>query len=526
MQEVWIPRLDSMNQRQDLDKIPDTYSPLLVNISVDKPGSWSTRKGTGLLATTQAGVGVQGLISYNKLDSTKVVRAVRSTDLDTYSTTTNTYTQIDAAQFTAGARISSVNFNNLVYHSSSSDFLVSESGGACSDVGAGADRLKANDICVAQNTLFASNISYANGSAQAWQNRCYYSAFDSGNNVPSSQMWNTSEGSLANSTRWFTLPGIIKGSVSYGSAPGLSYHFTDEECYSFDMGLVDNQIGPQSKFREGLVNKRAVTVCKSWMVFMNNKGSIFAWGGAGTPDQISFEIEDDSKGEAIINKIDKTWLPYVCAGSLGSKVFFSIGDIVYYNKTITNAVLVGLLLPSENGLTALWSLYSLPVRPVIFANATFSGEEVLLFGTDDVDDVYQLGTGTSDNGTAIDAYARTKYQVPSSHLRSNDFSKLLIKYRPQTVENTYLRVKYALDGGIDFKTITDPDNNITRYGVVDMYHADNATKLDDIKVLSLPNEVSGRSISIEVGNNQLDEAFEVTGIGFQATTKDLDITTK
>lgn len=524
--EIWIPRLDSMNQRQDLDKIPDTYSPLLVNISVDKPGSWSTRKGLDLLATTQVGVGVQGLVNYHKLDGTDVTRAIRSTDLDTYAS--DAYTQIDGGQFTAASKISSINFNNLVYHSSNSDFICKESGGACADVGSGSDRLKANNLCVAQNTLFASNIAYANGGAQNWQNRCYYSAFDSGNNVPSDQFWNTSEGSLANSTRWFTLPGIIEGSVAFGSAPGLSYHFTSSECYSFDMGLINNQIGPQSKFSEGLANKRAVTVCKSWMVFMNKKGSIFAWGGAGTPDQISFEIEDDSKGEAIINSISPSQIASVAAGSLGNKVFFSLGDITYYNVNLTNVVLVGLLLPGEYGVTALWSLYTFPVKPVIFSNAVFNNREVLLFGADGVDDVYQIETGTSDNGTAINAYARTKYQVPSSHLRSNDFRKLLIKYRPQASSGTNLRVKYAVDGSIDYQTLSDPDatNPVTRYGVVDMYHASATTKLDDIKEVEMPPEASGRSLTIEVGNNQLDEKFEVTGIGFKADVKDLDITPK
>lgn len=527
LREIWIPRLDSINQRQDLDKIPDTYSPLLVNISIDKPGSWSTRKGIDRLATSQAGLGVQGLITYKKIDNTNILRAIRSTDLDTYSTTTDTYTQIDGSQFTSGEKISSVNFNNLVYHTSSSDFLCKESGGTCSDVGSGADRLKAENICVAQNTLFVSNISYANGGVNDWQNRVYYSAFDSGNNIPSDQFWNTSEGSLANSTRWFTLPARIVGSVGYGSTPGLSYHFTADECYSFDMTLVDNLIGPQSKFNEGLCSKRAVVTCKSWLVFMNARGAIFAWGGAGQPDQISFEIEDDNKGEAIINLINSSQLANVCAGSLGNKVYFSIGDIVYYNKTITNAVLVGLLLPSEAGLQAMWSLYSFPVKPIIFANGIVNNKEVLFFGANGVDDVYQIETGTSDNGTAINAYGRTKFQVPSSHLRSNDFRELIIKYRPQSANNTYLRASYAVDGSLNFKDLTNPDATqpITRHGVVDMYDANYATKLDEVKKIAMPNEVSGRSISIEIGNSQLNEAFEVTGIGFKVDTKDLDITT-
>ena len=54
----WQTNLQGVMQRQDPDKIPDSYSPLHVNVSTDKPGTWITRKGTDLLATTQVGNGV------------------------------------------------------------------------------------------------------------------------------------------------------------------------------------------------------------------------------------------------------------------------------------------------------------------------------------------------------------------------------------------------------------------------------------------------------------------------------------
>lgn len=493
-----INDLQGMIQRQDPDKIPENFSPLLINISLDKPGTWSKRKGSDLLGSTQAGNGVYGLINYTKNDSSNVIRAIRSTDLDVYSESGDSWSAIDSSQFTASTKISSAVFNNRVYHVSPQDYLVWETGSTCSEVGSGDDRIKANQVIVAQNTLFVcGRVSY--------EDRIYFSVFDSDANQLSHQLWSDAEARLADSTQYFRLNEPHVGSIAFN---GLSYHFTKNRCWEWN--LISSSL--REVFKIGLGGMRAVTVCNGWMVWMNPEGRIFAWGGAGQPMPLSWSLEDDANGEAFINAIDKETIGDVASGSIGNKFYFSVGDVTNFGETMTNAVLKGLITQTLDNV--LWSVDTYPVKPVIFANAVLDSKEVLLFGADGVDDVYQMDTGSNDGSTAINAKAKTAFVDFDAPFFEKSINAIKIKYRPQSGSDTNLVIKYALNGSNSYTTLSDPDGGTTSYGTIDMYSATSGTDLTDVKAINCHPNTKGRIISLEFSNNQTDEDFEISSIAF------------
>jgi hypothetical protein len=251
---------------------------------------------------------------------------------------------------------------------------------------------------------------------------------------------------------------------------------------------------------------------------MSPDKKIWRWGGAGLPAPASWDIEDDSNKEAFINLIDEAELSDVCAGSVGNQFFFSVGNVTYRGTTYTNAVLRGLM--NQDASYILWSIDTYPVRPIIFAQTVIDNERVLTFGTEGVDDVYIMENGTNDGATAIDGRSRTAFLNFGDPFSEKEVSQLIIEYKPQTADNTYLTIRYAINGSTTYTDVSSPDAGtpITAYGVIDMYESDAATDFQENRPLGFPQGLKFKNISIEVGNSQSSESFEITRIGFRIST--------
>lgn len=506
-----------MNQRVDPDQIEDTQSPLLKDISLDKPGVWAKRKGFNLLASAQAGSGVQGLIEYTPADGNAITHAIRSQALESYSP--DSYVTIAAGQFASASEVASVNFLGRVYHVSPSDYLQYEDGSTCTVVGTADDRIQARCLAVSQQSLFVGGVT-------GHEDRVYFSMFDLENNTPTHQTWAVNETSLAESTRWFTLFRPVTALYSYGTTRKV-YAFTEYEMYEFDLLQAENGTAVQKVADVGCCGPRAITQCNGWLIWMDATGRLRIWGGSGPVMPLSWALEDDSGGDALINNIDKTDLSVVAAGSIGSKFWFSVGDVTVFNETIENCNIVGVI--TQDLSTVLWSLYSYPERFGIFANSTFNGSKVLLAGSSESDNIYQLETGTNDEATAIDAFAITKFLAYGAPFKTRSGDYLIIKYRPQSTEGTYLYVQYAIDGSTTYQDISNPDagSPVTTHGVVDMYSSDYATRRDAVCRVELPANVRFRTLSLKLGNAQTGESFAISGLQLvRSEERDLDINSK
>lgn len=143
-----------MNCRQPADKIRQSDSPLLLNISLTQPGAWKKRRGSKLIGASEAGSGIQGAATYIKSDNTEEIRIIRDGDIEVFDGSSFSVTA--AGAFATGSKVISANFKNRVYHISdgATDYLKYETGGSTTDVGSGADRISGQTLAVAQNTLF------------------------------------------------------------------------------------------------------------------------------------------------------------------------------------------------------------------------------------------------------------------------------------------------------------------------------------------------------------------------------------
>jgi len=514
---LWIKDLGGMMQRQDMDKIPDNMSPFLMNISLDKPGTWRKRKGSALLNSTAAGAGTLGMIDYAATDMTTKLHAYRGTTLYTY--TPSTYTSIDATDITGTSKkVQSVNYLGRVYWISPEDNLRYESGSTTTQVldNAGSPiGIKGNTIAVAQRTLFVG------GSPERGRDRVYYTTFDlttflgTHNFGPDAATW-----SFATTTNFFSVETPVTAMISYGMN-GLVYVFTKYSLYSFNMAYEDKATGVNKELDIGCAGPRAVTICNGILMWMDPEGRIWGWKGEGSASLMSYHIEDDSNGDAIINKISATWIPEVAAGSLGSKVYFSIGDVTLWGVSYTNCVLVGQISPDASDIQ--WSIYSYPLKPTIFTNAFLSGRKVLLYGNESNLDIYQMETGTNDGSTAVTSFARTAFLDFSMTFSNKENVEILVKYKPQSVQdNTNLKISTAKNGTITYSAASDPDASDVTAGVIDMYSAD-TVKLDDVKKILYPANNTFRTLSVELRNAQANEGMEISALGFKIEEKELNL---
>jgi len=502
-----------MQQRVDAHKLPAGYSPLLINISNDKPYTWGKRPGSVILGSTLAGNGVYGMANYEANDGTNVLRISRSTNLYTYNPTTDAWTSAIAAAFPA-SRVEATNYLNRVYWIGSGLNLSYETGSSLTSVGTASNKIKATCIATSQNTLYVGNVTSVGGGAVSYQDRVYYSLFR-GATTATDQLFEDTE-TLATSTRWFSVGAPIK-CLYPNPDSGQLLVFTSKQCFLFDITFPNNNYGPRLLFNIGCANQRSVTTCNGWLVWMDNEARIWAWGGAGKPIPLSWDIEDDSYEEAIINKIPRSQLSSVCAGSDKNKFYFSVGPITTYGTTFSNCVIRGLATQSFDSI--LWSLDYYPYKFSIFANTYISDKQVLV-GACTNNDAYLLNTGTNDNGTAINAIAKTRFIDFDSYYDTKTDDIILIEYRPQSAESTNLKVAYAVDGSTSYTAVSDPDAGqpLTAYGSLDMYNSSYSTKLNDLKYIFMPKGIKFRRISIEISNNQVSEDFEISSIGLRVQT--------
>jgi len=501
-------------QRQDPDQIPEGASPLLINISVDKPGTWSKRKGSLLLGTLYAGGMVQGAIEYLSYSGSRAIHSIVDQNYNIFDPTNNVFNTEETGKFPFSTIVNGVNFLNRVYWVCPIDNAKYESGSTMTVWGAGGSEIHAQNICTAQQTLFVSNVTSVNNVAQSYQDRVYYSTFK--NNMPTDQLYNDSETNLVGSTRFFTLLAPVTASYAYG-VTGLSYHFTENSCYSFDISYASNSLGIQKQFDEGCCGPRAITTCNSWMVWMDAMARIRGWGGAGPVIPLSWGIEDDSNGEAIINNIDKTQLSNVAAGSFKNKFYFSIGDLTIQNQTFKNVVIVGLMTQGIDNV--LYTLYSFPWKPVVFFNAKINSTYGLYCGASD-GNVYQLEyPAYNDGGTQpIIAFANTEFKTAGNYFQTNSIVGIYLKYRPQTTQATYLDVSYAVDSNLTY-------TSLNKNGKINMFDPKAATVKDSLAMVNGPAQ-RFKSLSLQVGNSLLNQGFSISAIAVKPIKGELDLITK
>lgn len=169
---------------------------------------------------------------------------------------------------------------------------------------------------------------------------------------------------------------------------------------------------------------------------------------------------------------------------------------IYYNDAIWWAVAYGAGQTSNNYvfhydlINKGWGIYNIPVAGFLLQN------NALYFGSVSNDKIYKFGTSNDDNGSAINAYWKSKdFTGPDPWLQS-DLKNLDLIARKNL--NQSLSVSYAVNGST---TSTSYTISLSTGTEANIFHR----KL-------LPPGVHGNTVNVQVSDNSTGPAWEVMGI--------------
>jgi len=525
---IYEDQFYGMDRRLDSDKIPDGFSPLCVNVDLDRLSTVRKRKGTALL-----GVGgakdqtVQSIIEYVNTSGNTEIHSVRNGSLYKYDTSTKTWGLLVSNIFGSKTltdrklyQVQSVQYKNRIYHVSGGDYLQYNSGDSTSTFVGSSDENKIKGYClaVAQRTLFIGNV-IVNG--VSYPNRVYYSLFNTKTIQEGDQFWNDEETGLLASTRYFDLQGgNIQAMVNFGNRNGV-YIFTDTKCYTFDVTQVEsNPFGALVEvFAFGCAGNRAIRVIDGVMYWMDKQGKIWAWtGNTYKPEEISYGIDDEGLGDSVVSAIDKSAdnLSKVCVFGFGRKVYFSIGNLNLDNEVMANACVK--ITMSQSGQRSLISIDTFPDRILCATIVSLNNNKLLAVGNSS--NTLLLGSGYNDIDVnnveiAVPAFYRTRYYDFGDPFSNKSIRSVLIKYRPQSIIDSYLTVKVAVNGSTEYQAISDKTNSITTNGFIDMHDENSNFLKQKLGKINLPISTQANLISFEFGTYDKNVSFEISSFGFK-----------
>jgi hypothetical protein len=522
-----------MDRRLDSDKLGNGFSPLAVNVDLDRLGTVRKRKGTSLLGNHgEKDSPVQTLIEYVTNAGDTEIHMARNGTLYKYNKDTNAWDVLSAAKFASLKPVESVLYKNRVYHVSTEESLCWNVGDkTVVEVGEGANKIKGACLGTGQRTLYIGRVTI---DGVDYPDRVYYSLFDIDKGQEGDQFWNDAEGeevgSLKNSTRWFRVEGgIVQSIVSFPNKNKV-FIFSDTKCYSFDVSQVESSPfnALTEVFQIGCAGPRAATVVDGVMYWMDKQAKIWAWSGIGSrPEEISYLIDDENLGDSVISQISKSPenLNQVAAFGLGKRVYFNIGSINLDRVSLPNAAIK--LSASQNGLRANFSIDTFQDRLILGTVITLNGAKVLAVGNSS--NVLLLNSGYNDIDklnieAPVDSFYRTKSYHYGYPLQNKKIMSLYVKFKPQVNEQSYLNIKVSVNGDLDFTSLSTPTAEELGHGTIDMYD-DSADRLKQkTKKVNMKAELKGQTLAFEFGNNQLNQTYEVSTFGFlKAEVEDANI---
>jgi hypothetical protein len=142
------------------------------------------------------------------------------------------------------------------------------------------------------------------------------------------------------------------------------------------------------------------------------------------------------------------------------------------------------------------TLYDIPI------NGFYVRNQRLYFGSATVGKTYKYGDSDSDDGTAIEAYWKSKDFFQDSPFTEKDYTRLSVA--AASVANSSMTVTYAINGSSETAYTVSLQNN-------------NADFMK--KNVNLPLGKTGSTISVKFGNDAVDQPFEVFGLQIGYTPK-------
>lgn len=172
-------------------------------------------------------------------------------------------------------------------------------------------------------------------------------------------------------------------------------------------------------------------------------------------------------------------------------------DAVWFSVTSGTGATVNNAILRYDLLNQTWLIYDLPV------NGFYTRGVDLYFGSSTSGNVFKFGNSTDDNGSAINAYWKSKDFFMESPFTDSDITTLSVFFK--AVNSSSMTVTYNVNGSSSSTAYTVP---LQRNGPV--FGRCNR---------NLPQGTSGNTFNIQFGNNAVAQPFEVLAISFGATEK-------
>lgn len=468
----WYQNLTGgMDQATDFQLVENNASELLKNVVMDRPGTWSRRKGTALIGNvTSGGDDIWGLFTYNKSDGTHTFMRVNNRDLQVFNGT-DTWTSTDTDEWTASKKVNGANYLDRLYlgcEDGTTPLAWVVATGTLTDItptiGGHCLAVNKSILAVGGNAIKPNVIFYSDPYTDTFYSAtgtCAANADSGGANTVTTTteifepdmiggvIYNTTEGVMNLITAWtdgdtittdaatatwdndtvyimqniFTQDGEVTGIVGFNDT---FISFDEDNMYIWDPTSQWSQKLPGF----GCVNERSIAVMDGVLIWADREG-VYLYNGTDRPMDISGRIKDPVYGYGLWDLINDSNWGTIAAGGFDGKYYLSVGTLSTLSGAPASALAnAELVFDLASGTWAVNSRDSIPTVYATFINS--SGSKDLYYGEQAASAVYKMNTGTTDatdaGGTAAITFeARTPHFV---------FSDPTVKWR---IKECYVR---------------------------------------------------------------------------------------
>lgn len=439
---LWRQGLVSgMDQATNPNLVRDNEAQLLKNVSLDQPGSWSSRRGEtrvgDLIASTDA---PWGLFAYSKFDGTFKLGTVTGRDLYFLNEGTGEWgAAVDTDEWPATTRVDAVNFLNRLYLGSEDGAtpLAYTTGSTVTDVtpliGGSQLAVNKNQLAVAGNSLLPNVIFYSKPFTDTFHHAtgtCGANADTAGTGTVTattdifepgyigSILYNTTDSQMVLITGWrsgtvvetngdtsgwdndtvyvlknnFKCDGKVKGLVGYGE---YFIAWDEHKMYCWDPTQQPN--GWSIEYKAGCSDYRTVGVIDDIVIFAN-RNALMLYAGQGKPIDITSKIRNKITDDGIYDLLNRANFGTLAAGvKPGEGIYkLSMGTLATKTGALASALAnVELIFDVKKNAGYIATRNQKPVVYTNFINS--SGELDLLYGASNDAAVYKTDTGVVDS---------------------------------------------------------------------------------------------------------------------------------
>lgn len=463
--------------------VNDTESPFLENIDNRRPGVLSKSLGYTEIGSGTATGAVRGLGAFSQEDGTDtLLKLVDTTIYQRSGTGTGTTWETVYSGFATGDTTPAEMVNGYfddqerVYVTTGRNNHLFYWNGTGTGTVTG---VKAKHIDLYRNKLFMGNVEVAvvtgTGSATGYNNETH----------PVRVQW-TSEGTDVLDTDNDFFDDLGQAVTAVKTFSDKLYVFSEDKVASYDEFSLRTLPG-----NYGTTSARSVQIVDEVLIWYN-RGGVYMYGGAGSPQLISRKIQGWI--DVIVNPED------VSAGiDKYGRYNLYIGDVTYEGTAYTDVVLIYDLRMN------CWLKES--SRPFgVWTRVRNGGSFDVFAGSVDGENVYQVHSGYSNNGSGIASeWITSKFDMGKPYDLKNFYS-VFVTYEPQNTSE-YITLKYRLDGESNWAQIEGSNNNIPLSGSGDIA----------VKRLDL-NNAQGKFIQLQATHTSSGNGFKIYKVELEADT--------